>query len=195
MTWIRRSAIAFILAGGVPTVLAVAPVGAHSGGRAQLYVDSVRLEPQAGGWRSTAVVRDADSGRPEPGFGVQITGSGPGGQAVGPVGLTDPDADGTYAAVVPPIEGRWALTVEAAEIPGGARAEPFTKTWPVTLQAGQPLDLAGSRPPTPVRESGGGHSAAPSVLGLTVAAALAGLVSLRFARRGRAGRQRRSVRR
>jgi hypothetical protein len=193
MTWIRRSAIAFILAGGVPTVLAVAPVGAHSGGRAQLYVDSVRLEPQAGGWRSTAVVRDADSGRPEPGFGVQITGSGPGGQAVGPVGLTDPDADGTYAAVVPPIEGRWALTVEAAEIPGGARAEPFTKTWWVTLQAGQPLDLAGSRS-TAVRESGDGHSAAPSVLGLTAAAVLAGLVSLRLARRGRAGRQRRSVR-
>ena len=132
--------------------LPAAPAGAHSGGRAQLYVDSIRLEPQADGWLAALVVRDADSGRPEPGFGVQVTGSGAGGAAVGPVSLADPDADGRYVGLVPMTEGGWALTVEADEIPGGPRALPFRKTWAVTLQAGQPLDLAGSRPPT---EDGG----------------------------------------
>jgi hypothetical protein len=164
-----------------------APAGAHSGGRAQLYVESVRLEPQPGGWLTTIMVRDADSGRPEPGFGVQITAAGPGGRAVGPVDLTDPDADGRYAALVPVTEGGWALTVDADEMPGGARALPFKKTWPVTLATGQALDLAGSRPSGTSLRSGGGHSAVPPVLGLMAASALAALLSLGLGRRRRTG--------
>ena len=147
-------------------VLLAAPAGAHSGGRAQLYVDSVRLEPQPDGWRAAVLVRDADSGRPEPGFGVQITAAGSGGRTVGPVDLADPDADGRYVALVPVTEGGWALTVDADEIPGGTRALPFTKTWPVTLLAGQPFDLAASRPSGAHRGTGGGHAAVPRVLGL-----------------------------
>src|SRR5687767_9745772 len=151
------------------------PAGAHSGGRAQLYVDSVRLEPQADGWLTTLVVRDADSGRPEPGFGVQLTASHPAGQTVGPVSLADPDADGRYTAVVPMTEGGWALTVEADEIPGGARAVPFQKTWPITLQAGQPLDLAAPRPPPTDGESGAADRTILLVFGVTAAVALSTL--------------------
>jgi hypothetical protein len=171
-------AVAVVLVLALPA----APAGAHSGGRAQLYVDSVRLEPQAGGWRAALVVRDADSGRPEPGFAVEITASGPGGAAVGPVGLADPGADGHYGALVPMTEGGWAVTVEANEIAGGPRAVPFRRTWPVTLQAGQALDLAGSQPSSPPGKSAG-PSAMPFVLRLMAASVLAGLVSLWLARR------------
>jgi len=185
---IRSSAVvAVALAAVVPLAAPATPVRAHSGGRAQLYVDSVRLEPHTDGWRAAVVVRDADSGQPEPGFGVQITASGPGGQTVGPVSLTDPDADGRYVALVPVTEGGWALTVDADGVPGGFRALPFRKTWPVTLVAGQPLDLAASRPSGALQRSGGGDPVAPRVLGLMAASALAGLVSLGLGRRRRSG--------
>lgn len=152
--------------------LPAAPAGAHSGGRAQLYVDSIHLEPRAEGWLTTLVVRDADSGRSEPGFGVEVTASHPAGQTVGPVSLADPGADGRYTALVPLTEGGWALTVEADEIPGGARAVPFKRTWPITLQAGQSLDLAGSRPPATDAESGPADRTILLVLGVTAAIAL-----------------------
>ena len=150
------------------------PAGAHSGGRAQLYVDSIRLAPQADGWDVALVVRDGDSGQREPGFGVHVAASGPAGQTVGPVGLADGDNDGRYEGTVPITDGPWTLTVEADEVPGGARAVPFKKTWPVTLQAGQPVDLAGSRPPP------GDHEAAPRTVPLILgtAATLSGLLTL-----------------
>ena len=179
--------IAVLVAVVLALALPVASAGAHSGGRAQLYVDSIRLEPQADGWLAALVVRDADSGRPEPGYGVQLRGSGAGGAAVGPVSLADPDADGRYVGLVPMTEGGWALTVAADEIPGGPRALPFTKTWAVTLQAGRPLDLAGSRPSAPRGESGAGPSAVPFVLRLLAVSTLAGVVSLWIARRRRTG--------
>jgi hypothetical protein len=185
----RRSVLAAIVPIVMPlaslAALPTAPAGAHSGGRAQLYVDSVRLEPQAEGWLTTLVVRDADSGRPEPGFGVELTASDPAGQTVGPVSLADPDANGRYTAVVPMTEGGWALTVEADEIPGGARAVPFKKTWPITLRAGQPLDLAGSRPPASEGEAGATDRTIPLLFGVAAAIALSTLVTLTRTRRQR----------
>lgn len=185
----RRSALAAIAPIAVAlasfTAVPVAPAGAHSGGRAQIYVDSIRLEPQAGGWLTTLVVRDADSGRPEPGFGVEVSASDPAGQAVGPVSLADPDADGRYTALVPMTEGGWALTVEAGEIPGGARAVRFITTWPITLQAGRPLDLAGSRPPASEGKSGAADRTIPLLFGVTAAIALSTLVTLTRSRRQR----------
>lgn len=155
------------------------PAGAHSGGRAQLYVDSIRLEPRADGWNVALVVRDGDSGQREPGFGVQVAASGPAGQTVGPVGLADGDNDGRYEGTVPITDGSWTLTVEADEVPGGARAVPFKKTWPVTLQAGQPVDVAGSRPPA----EGTGPRTGPLILGITAAVTLSGLLTLARTRR------------
>jgi hypothetical protein len=187
--WTRRSALAAVapigLALGLLAAVSAAPAGAHSGGRAQLYVDSIRLEPQAEGWLTTLVVRDADSGRPEPGFGVELTASHPAGETVGPVSLADPDTDGRYTAIVPMTDGGWALTVEADEIPGGARAVPFKKTWPITLQPGQPLDLAGSRPPASDGESGAADRTIPLLFGVTAAIALSTLITLSRTRRQR----------
>ena len=161
-----------LLACTVAVALPAAPAAAHSGGRAQLYVDIVHLEPQAGGWRAELVVRDADSGKPEPGFGVQLTATDGDRPPVGPVDLADPDADGRYMADVPLTEGTWAVTVEAAEIPGGPRAVPFTRTWPATLQPGRALDLGGSGPRAADHRAGGHLPVVPLGLALAVVAAL-----------------------
>jgi hypothetical protein len=143
-----------VIAGLVALALPAAPAGAHSGGRAQLYVDSVHLEPQAGGWRADLVVRDGDSGKPEPGVGVQLAVEG--GEAVT---LTDAGGDGRYSALLPLTAGSWSVTVNADEIPGGPRALPFSRTWPATLVAGQPLDL-GASGSLSAGAGGGGHLSA-----------------------------------
>lgn len=180
-----HSALARLVAAGlalIPAALPAASAGAHSGGRAQLFVDTVRLEPQPGGWRAALVLRDADSGKPEPGFAVRLTASAPDGRVIGPVDLAEPDTDGRYAGAVPLTDGTWTLTLHAAEIPGGRQAIPFTKTWTATLQVGQALDLTNSVSPTLLRRSARTRSMVPLVLGLVGTAALAGVVGLRLAR-------------
>ena len=173
MTLLCRAAVVGLVALALPA----GPARAHSGGRAQLYVDSIHLEPQATGWRAELVVRDADSGKPEPGVGVQLTAIGGDRPPVGPVALDDPDGDGRYLALLPLPAGPWTITVEADEMPGGPRALPFSRTWSATLQAGQILDLGGSGPRSADRP-GGDHS--PAVpLGVGVLAALALLVGWR----------------
>jgi hypothetical protein len=152
-----------------------APAGAHAGGRAQLYVDSVHLVPQAGGWGADLVVRDADSGRPEPGFGVQLAVQAGGRPPAEPVPLADPDGDGRYGAFVPLTAGSWSFTVKADEVPGGPRALPFSRTWSGILEAGQPLDLGASLP-RPAGRGSGGRGPAVAVAGLGVLAAVVLLV-------------------
>ena len=161
MTPLHRAAIV----GLVALVLPTAPAGAHSGGRAQLYVDSVRLQPQAGGWQAELVVRDADSGGAEPGVSVQLMASSGAGPVLGPVPLTDADGDGRYDAAIPLTAGTWTVTVKADEIPGGPRALPFTRTWSATLESGRALDLGDGG-------GGGGVPAVPLGLGLVSGAAL-----------------------
>jgi hypothetical protein len=197
-----HSALARLVAAGLaaaglalaPAALPVAPADAHSGGRAQLYVDAVRLEPHPGGWRAALVLRDADSGQPEPGFGVRLAATAPDGRVIGPVDLADPDADGRYAGAIPLTESTWTLTLHAAEIPGGRQAIPFTKTWTTTLQAGQALDLTNSVSPALLRRSAPARSMIPLVLGLMGTAALAGMVGLRLARARRHRRPATTVR-
>lgn len=197
MTRSCHSALARLVAAGlalIPAALPAAPAGAHSGGRAQLFVDAVRLEPRADGWLAGLVLRDADSGQPEPGFGVQLTASALDGRAIRPVVLVDADADGRYAGAVPLIDGTWTLTLHAAEIPGGRQAIPFTKTWTTTLQAGQALVLTNSVSPALLRRSAPARSMVPLVLGLMGTAALAGVAGLRLTRARRHRRPATTVR-
>jgi hypothetical protein len=167
-----------VLATLVMLVVPAAPAVAHSGGRAQLYVESVHLEPQAGGWRAELVVRDADSGRPEPRFGVQLVAQAGDQPPVEALPLADPDGDGRYGAFVPLTAGSWSFTVKADELPGGPRALPFSRTWPATLQAGQPLDL-GATVPRPAGRGNPGRGPAVAIAGLGLLAALALLVRRR----------------
>jgi hypothetical protein len=157
------------------------PAYAHAGGRAQLYVASVKVEPVDRGWVVRAVLRDLDSGAPEPGFAVQAEGSGPAGVSFGPVALTDPDNDGGYEAALPVTQGEWALTLEANEIPGGNAAEGFRRTWNVVLRSGEALDIAGGGPLS--HRTNGGASAVFLLLVLLSIAAVLGVVGAGLARR------------
>lgn len=177
-----RRAVTACLLGVVGTAaVAVGPVAAHSGGRAQLYVDSVRLDPAAAGWQATLHLRDADSGRTEPGFGVHVTATTPAVAPTASVPLADPDATGRYSGLLPLAEGPWILTIEATELPGGPRAIPFRKAWPVRLIAGQPVEVTGRRP------GGPGHSGTvrlvPLLVATLAAAALSSLLTARIRRR------------
>ena len=158
----------------------VMPASAHVGSRAQLYLAHVRLQPGAQGWTIQASLRDLDSGRPEPGFALQASGSRADGAMLDPVTLTDPRNVGDYEAVLPVHDGRWALTVHAEELPGGNAALPITRTWTVDVRPGQAVDVTASS------GSGGGHRPAAtvlSVLGLTGAAVFLVMGGTRFAHR------------
>lgn len=153
-------------------MLPAAPASAHSGGKAQLYVATAAVAPQGGGWAMSTVLRDLDSGAPEPGFAVEVSGAGPSGAAFGPIALADPEGDGRYEAALPAIaEGNWAVTLRANEVPGGKTAFPVDRTWNVPLRPGQSVDLARAG------SSGGGAGTNVIPLGLAIGGA-AGLALL-----------------
>lgn len=152
----------------------VMPAGAHAGSRAQLYVASARVESRPGGWVFVAMLRDLDSGRPEPGFSVRIRGSAPNGGSFGPISLVDPSGTGQYEGVLPPAAGTWALTVDAEEIPGGSAALPSRRTWNVILEPGKAIQLSSTRH----QERHGSGSQARFMLRLLVLAGLGALASV-----------------
>jgi hypothetical protein len=171
---------------GLATMVSPAPAFAHSGGRAQLYVATANVAPQGQGWAVTAVLRDLDSGALEPGFAVEVSGRGPSGAAFGPVALADPEGDGRYDAPVPGVtEGNWLVTLRANEVPGGRFAVPLARSWNVTLQPGQPVDLVRGGSSSGGRSSG--TNAVPWV------EAIGGLVAVTLFIAARRGRHRRTM--
>jgi hypothetical protein len=141
----------------------------------RLYLDAVTVEPGANGWLIRAALHDSGNGRPAPGFVVHATGTGPAGAALGPATLADPDADGRYEAPLGQIPtGDWSLTLDVTDAPGASeRAIPLKRTWPVTLQAGQTLDVLGRLPSPSSGDSSDSGPPAPLILG--IAAGLTGL--------------------
>ena len=121
-----------------------APAGAHSAGRALLYVAGVHFEPHGDAWLIQTEVRDRDSGRLEPGYDVAAGGRGPG-LEFSPVRLADSDNDGRYEATVPLKEGDWSITISARQFATGKQALSFERTWTVPLAPGRAFDIGGRR--------------------------------------------------
>jgi len=180
-----RTAVAAAAVAVVALGLTFAPAaGAHSGaGQAQLYVATARLEPHGTAWSLTVMVRDADSGAPQPGFAVEASGSGTSGARFGPVALSDPGNDGRYEGLVPVAPGEWAITLTAGEIPGGQRALPFTKTWNIALQSGQALDVTGGAQAPRPGSGGSGTPFVPLVVAPVLGAVGVVLLAVRLLRR------------
>jgi hypothetical protein len=179
MTAMRRSALALVGAAALVSLAPAPPASAHHGyaGPVRLYLDTVRVEPVTDGWVIRAALHDSGNGRPAPGFVVHAAGTGSGGAAFGPLTLTDADTDGRYEAAVGQLStGDWTLTFDVTDAPGATeRAIPIKRTWPVTLQPGQAVDVIGQLPTT-----GGGSSSDSSVVPIVVGVA-AGLAALAVA--------------
>jgi hypothetical protein len=146
----------------VTTAMATAPdASAHAGGRAQLYIERFRMQPTPAGWEVQVALADADSGRPEPGFAVSVSGNGPSGTSFGPTDLTDSMNRGRYAGAVPATPGQWTVVVNAHDVPGGPAAVAVSRRYEVTLTPGQASDPGRSAaaahhwPPAPVTRLAG----------------------------------------
>lgn len=187
----RRWATVVIVAATLLAPALTWPASAHhgSGGPVRLYLETVRLEPTGDGWLVRTALNDTSSGKPAPGFLVQVSGTGPGGATFGPVSLGDDDSDGRYDAGLGALAaGDWSLSVDVGDVPGGdGYLVPIHRAWPVRLQAGQALDLAGQgasagRAPS---SSGSGTDFTPLLLGAGVVA-LGGVTAVGLSRRRRA---------
>ena len=189
----RRLAVAAVI---VITLVAPAftrPASAHhgSGGPVRLYLETARLEPNGADWTVRTALNDTSSGRPAPGFLVQVSGTGPDGATFGPVSLGDDDSDGRYEAGLGALApGEWSMTVDVGDVPGGdGYLVPIHRTWPVRLQAGQAVDLVGQAASTgkapASSSSGSGTDLTPVLLGGGLTA-LAGVAVVWLTRRRRA---------
>ncbi len=182
MTTTRRSVATLAAAWALVMLVPATPAHAHHGyaGPVRLYLQDVKVQPQAEGWVLHAALNDSGNGKAAPGFVVHANGTGPAGAAFGPLTLTDGDADGRYESVLGPLPtGDWSLTLDVTDAPGSEeRAIPIKRSWPVTLRPGEALDVLGHLP-TPAGESSSGSGpAVPLVLGIA-----AGLIALAVAAR------------
>jgi len=159
--------------------IAAAPAAsAHAGGQAQLYIERVTLQPGPAGWDVQVTLIDADSGHPEPGFAVSVTGSGPSGASFGPLDLTDRRNGGRYSGAVPATPGQWTMIVNAHDVPGGPAAVALSRRYDVTLTPGQV-----SEPGAAVTVGTGAHhsSRLPLLAGLVLTCACV-VAAVRLAR-------------
>jgi len=151
--------------------IAAAPVAsAHAGGRAQLYIERFTVEPRPAAWDVEVTLTDADSGQPELGFAVSVSGTGPSGASFGPADLADGANRGRYSGAVRATPGRWTMLVNAHDRPGGPAAVAVSKRYEVTLTPGQPSDPGGSS----ATVAPAAHDSTASPLVLLAAAALIG---------------------
>lgn len=169
------------------TLGSAAPAHAHHGyaGPVRLYLQDVNVEPAADGWVLRAALNDSGNGRPAPGFVVHATGTGPAGAVLGPVTLTDGDADGRYESVLGPLpSGDWSLTLDVTDAPGNEeRAVPLKRSWPVTLRSGEAVDVLGHLPAPAGDSSSGSGSAIPMMLGVAAGLAALAVAGRQVARR------------
>ena len=161
--------------------IAAAPAAsAHAGGRAQLYIERFNVQPGPAGWDVHVTLRDADSGQPEPGFAVSVSGSGPSGAWFGPTDLADSTNRGRYSGPVRATPGQWTMLVNAHDVPGGPAAIAVSKRYEVTLTPGQASD-----PGESVTVAAAAHHSRPSRLPLLAGVVLASacvVAAVRFAR-------------
>jgi hypothetical protein len=161
---------------------AAAPVAsAHAGGRAQLYIERFTVQPRPIGWDVQVTLIDADSGRPEPGFAVSVSGTGPSGASFGPADLADPSNRGRYSGAVPATPGRWTVLVNAHDLPGGPAAIAISKRYEVTLTPGQASQREGSSATVAPTRQSSPSSPLPRLAGVLLAGACA-VAAIRLAR-------------
>jgi hypothetical protein len=163
---VRLAVLAVLATGG--WILSFTPASAHVGNQALLYLGKLWVEPaHPAGWTVHAIVVDRDSGKPLPGFVVELTGSNSSGATLGPLTLSDPALRGDYTATVNPPPGTWTMTIDAKGLPGGAEGVPLKTTVKVRLADGVASSTV-SHAATPPGD-GGGRFVAPMVVAMAAA--------------------------
>lgn len=169
-------------------IIPVQPVAAHVGSRAEPHLSSLTLESvSATRWTARAVLVDADSGTPLPGFHVALRGSGPAGR-FGPLVLTDAGNSGGYSAEIDVVPGPWTLAVDVEAVIGGPDGIPITKRFDVVLtsgrstEAGSPASSAAASTRADTKDSWGWAKPWAAVVGVAV---LAGVLLARLVRERR----------
>jgi hypothetical protein len=166
----RTRWLALLVLLAAPTFIGHEPARAHAGGRVQLYIRDVRFQPAGDAWTVTVTLIDADSGEPQPGFAVDVSGTTADRQ-FGPVTLEDPTERGAYHGRVVAAAGTWDFTLSAKEKPGGPLAIPTTKRLRSELVAPTPGSVPASPASQPAPRPNEDRSSAAAVS--TVLAGLA----------------------
>jgi hypothetical protein len=165
--------------------IAAAPVASsHAGGRAQLYIERLKVQPGPAGWAVQVTLTDADSGQPEPGFAVSVSGSGPSGASFGPTDLADPANDGRYSGAVRATPGPWTIFVNAHDVPGGPAAVAVSRRYDVMLAPGQASDGGSSSATLPAARHSSRLSGPRLLAGVVLTGAFV-VVAVRLARNRR----------
>jgi hypothetical protein len=121
-----------------------APAQAHSAGKAVVLVRQFTLTPSANTWQASVTVADFDSGAPIRNSSV-VTVIGAQKTTLAPTKVI-----GVYQGTIPNAKpGPTNVELQIRTIPGSDPVQPYDKTWPVNLVAGQPLQVVSG-------DSGGG---------------------------------------
>jgi hypothetical protein len=132
--WTGGALALTVTAAPIGLVAGAAPASAHSAGKAVVLIRSLAIAPMGTGWHATATIADFDSGAPLQGTAVTaLTGS-----TTKPIPLAETATVGEYAAMLPGVKaGPVRLELRVRTVPGSAPVQPYDKTFPITLVAGQ----------------------------------------------------------
>lgn len=171
----RKPRLLLAVVGAVLAVVTLAgPVGAHSGGKVQLFLKDLKVERADTGYDITAMLVDRDSGEAATGYSTTLEGRSAEGQAFPATQMTA-ESRGTYRLSLPADPGSWTVTVRSVAVPGVDDALPLVDQKQISFPTEGSADASG--------DGGGGGSGA--VMALIVALALAGVAAVAFARRRR----------
>jgi hypothetical protein len=179
----RRGLLVLVLMTLVFAAGPMATAAAHEGGKVELTVLEVEATGAPGAVTVTALVVDADSAAPEPGFTTTLRAVPAEGDGLGPIAAGDL-GNGKYSAELPLTEGAWTVTIAVVEGPTSEPAEPTTREVEVHVSPTE-IDVHGGE------GSSSGSNTVPFV-GATVAlvGVAAGLLGFRRGRDGLALRAR-----
>jgi hypothetical protein len=167
----RQPRLLALVAGLVLALVGPAfPAAAHSGGKAELFMRAVKVEPAEtdGSYQITVNLIDRDSGERMSGYAASVEGTNANGGRIEPTPLTAL-VGGVYTAPVAASPGDWTLTIRANGVPGVGDAVPLAVTQRISFT--DKATTAGA-----AADSGGdGGGAAGAIVAVVAVLALGGV--------------------
>jgi hypothetical protein len=168
----RKPRLLALVAGLVLALVGPAfPAAAHSGGKAELCMRAVKVEPAEtdGNYKITVNLIDRDSGERMSGYAASVEGTSANGGRIEPTPLTAL-IGGIYTAPVAASPGDWTLTIRANGVPGVGEAVPLAVTQRISF-----TDKATTAGAGAAGDSGGDGGAAGAIVAVVAVLALGGV--------------------